>query len=165
LKAVYPGSFDPITNGHLDIIERASRIFGEVVVAVAPNSSKKAAFSVEERIEMIRESCVDFPNVKVDSLQGLLVDYVESQSASVIIRGLRAISDFEYEFEMALMNRRQKPTIETVFLMTGADYIYLSSSIVKEVAALGGSVEGLVPDVVRRKLIEKIARNQQENIR
>jgi pantetheine-phosphate adenylyltransferase len=163
LKAVYPGSFDPITNGHLDIIERASRVFGEVVVAVAPNSDKKRPlFTVQERVELIRESCRDFPNVKVDSFTGLTVDYVENQGASVIVRSLRATSDFEYEFQMALMNRRQKPSIETVFMMTGADFIYLSSSIVKEVAALGGSVEGLVPEPVREKLIEKLGRSQQE---
>lgn len=162
MKAVYPGSFDPITNGHLDIIERASRVFGEVIVAVAINYSKKPLFTVEERIEMIRESCVEFPNVVVDSFEGLTVDCAEKQGASVIVRSLRAVSDFEYEFQMALMNRRQKPSIETVFMMTGADYIYLSSSIIKEMAALGGSVEGLVPEPVREKLIVKQTRNRQE---
>jgi len=157
MKAIYPGSFDPVTNGHLDIIERAANLFDELVVAVAPNIDKKALFTVEERLEMLREVCKEIPNVTVDSFTGLLVRYAAEQNASVIIKGLRALSDFEFEFEMALMNRRLDSGIETVFMMTNAEYSYLSSSIVKEVASFGGSVSGLVPKVVEERLISKFS--------
>jgi len=158
--AVCPGSFDPVTSGHLDVIERAARVFGEVIVAVTPNPDKEAFFSVEERVDMLREVTSHLPNVRVDAFQGLLVDYVRSQGARVIVKGLRALSDFEFEFQMALMNRNLADEIETVFMMTGAEYSYLSSSIVKEIAALGGSIKGLVPDSVARRLGEKLRKLQ-----
>jgi pantetheine-phosphate adenylyltransferase len=153
--AIVPGSFDPVTNGHLDIIERASHLFDTVTVAVAINSAKAPLFTLDERVEMIREATADLPNVSIDSFQGLLVEYAANRGACAIVRGLRAVSDFEYELQMALMNRRLCPGVETVFMMTGADYSYLSSSIVKEIARLGGSVEGLVTDRVRQRLQEK----------
>jgi pantetheine-phosphate adenylyltransferase len=154
MKAVCPGSFDPVTSGHIDVIERAARVFGEVIVAVAPNLSKKSLFTVEERVEMLRDATSHIANVRVDSFHGLLVDYVHSVGATVLVKGLRAVSDFEFELQMALMNRNLAPEIETVFLMTGAEYSYLSSSVVREIAALGGSVEGLVPETVERRLRE-----------
>jgi len=156
MLAICPGSFDPVTNGHLDIIERAAKVFGKVIIAVAPNPFKAALFTVEERIEMLREVCSKWPNVEVDSFTGLLVKYAKSRGADVIVKGLRAVSDFEFEFQMALMNRQQEPSIETIFMMTGAEYSYLSSSIVKEVASLGGSVEGLIPEAVLSRLVERI---------
>jgi len=156
MLAIYPGSFDPVTNGHLDLVERASRVFGRVIVAVAPNPLKATLFTIEERLAMLREVCSEWPNVEVDSMPGLLVEYARSRGAHVIVKGLRAVSDFEFELQMALMNRRQAPTIETVFMMTGAEYSYLSSSIVKEVASLGGSVEGLVPQAVLDRLTQKL---------
>lgn len=161
MKAVCPGSFDPVTSGHIDVIERAARVFGEVVVAVAPNSTKRPLFSTEERIEMLVEATGHVPNVTVDSFTGLLVGYARSQGAGVIVKGLRAVSDFEFELQMALMNRNQAPDVETVFMMTGADYSYLSSSIVKEIAFLGGSVKGLVPEIVEKCLGEKIRKLQE----
>ena len=153
--AVYPGSFDPITYGHLDIIERGLEIFDEIIIAVARNSGKKGLFSPEERIRHIREALGDNPRVKVDTFEGLLVDYVVSTGAKVILRGLRAVSDFEYEFQIAQMNHNLKSEVETVFMMTSVPYGYLSSSIVKEVASLKGPVESLVPPVVRKALVEK----------
>lgn len=150
--AIVPGSFDPVTNGHLDIIERAAALFGSVTVAVVINSSKQPMFSVDERMEMLKEVCGHLKNVTVGSFDGLLVEYAHKRSATVIVKGLRAVSDFEYELQMALMNRHQCPTVETVFMMTASEYSYLSSSIVKEIARLGGSVEGLVPDSVRQRL-------------
>jgi len=156
MRAVYPGSFDPVTNGHVDIIERAAALFDEVVVAVAPNVDKESLFDVEERVEMLRDACGHLRNVKIEWFRGLLVSYLQSKRARVIIRGLRAVSDFEFEFEMTLMNRRLDPSIETVFLMTTADYSYLRSSIVKEVIALGGSVSGLVPPLVEERLRLKL---------
>ena len=155
-KAIVPGSFDPVTNGHLDIIERAAKLFEKVTVAVAVNSGKTPLFTMEERIQMVREEVRHLPNVEVDSFTGLLVDYAESRGASVIVKGLRAVMDFEYELQMALMNRRQRPEVETVFMMTGTEYSYLSSSIVKEIARLGGSVEGLVPENVGKRLRAKV---------
>ena len=155
-KAIVPGSFDPVTNGHLDIIERSAALFERVTVAIAINSAKTPLFTVEERIEMIREETRSFPNVEVDSFTGLLVDYAVSRQASVIVKGLRAVMDFEYELQMALMNRRQRPEVETVFMMTGTEYSYLSSSIVKEIARLGGSIEGLVPENVGQRLRRKV---------
>jgi pantetheine-phosphate adenylyltransferase len=155
--AVYPGSFDPITYGHLDIIERGLEVFDEIIIAVARNSGKKGLFSPEERIRHIREALGDNPRVKVDTFEGLLVDYVVSTGAKVILRGLRAVSDFEYEFQIAQMNHNLKSEVETVFMMTSVPYGYLSSSIVKEVASLKGPVESLVPPVVRKALAEKFS--------
>lgn len=155
--AVYPGSFDPITYGHLDIIERGLEIFDEIIIAVARNSGKKGLFSTEERIRHIREVLGDNPRVKVDTFEGLLVDYVVATGAKVILRGLRAVSDFEYEFQIAQMNHNLKSEVETVFMMTSVPYGYLSSSIVKEVASLKGPVESLVPPVVRKALVEKFS--------
>ena len=153
--AVYPGSFDPITNGHMDIIERGLGIFDKIIVTVGRNPNKKTLFTVEERIAMIEEAVGTDPRVEVDSFTGLLVDYVEKSEAHCILRGLRAMSDFEYEFQLALINRRLKRQIETVFLMTGASWFYCNSGIVKEAAGLGGSVTGMVPDVVLKRLKEK----------
>ena len=155
-RAIYPGSFDPATNGHLDIIERASKLFDEVIVAVATNIGKNPLFTMEERMKMISEACSHLPNVTIDGFDGLLVRYAESKNADAIVKGLRALSDFEFEFEMALMNRRLDEAIETVFMMTNAEYSYLSSSIVKEVAGFGGSVEGLVPTIVQEYLQRKL---------
>jgi pantetheine-phosphate adenylyltransferase len=154
-SAIYPGSFDPVTNGHLDIIERAAKIFDEVVVAVTVNIGKSPMFTIEERLSMLKEAAKHLPNVRVDSFDGLLVRYAEAQGASVIVKGLRALSDFEFEFEMALMNRRLDTEIETVFMMTNVEYSYLSSSIIKEVSNFGGPIDGLVPEVVLDYLKQK----------
>jgi pantetheine-phosphate adenylyltransferase len=156
--AVYPGSFDPITFGHLDIINRGLRIFDEVIIAVAANSAKNALFTIDERLELIREVLDDNGRAKVDTFDGLLVDYVLSQQATVIIRGLRAVSDFEYEFQIAQMNRSISQEVETLFMMTSVPYSYLSSSIVKEVSSLNGPVDGLVPDLVKKALDVKYNR-------
>jgi pantetheine-phosphate adenylyltransferase len=153
--AVFPGSFDPITNGHLDIVDRGLAVFDRVRMAILVNAEKKPLFSVEERVAIIREVYRGNPRVEVDTFSGLLVDYAQRVGASVIIRGLRAISDFEYEFQMALMNRRLNPRIETVFMMPAESYSYLSSRLVKEVFQLGGRVSDLVPPVVERRLREK----------
>jgi len=155
--AVYPGSFDPITFGHLDIIDRGLRIFDEVIIAVAANSSKNALFSVEERIDLINRVLTGNDRAKVDTFDGLLVDYVLAQKATVIIRGLRAVSDFEYEFQIAQMNRSISLEVETLFMMTSVPYSYLSSSIVKEVSSLNGPVDGLVPPVVKKALADKFS--------
>ncbi len=160
--AIYPGSFDPITNGHVDIIKRGSRIFDDIIVLVAFNPSKTSLFSVEERCQFIREIFDDVPGVRVDSHSGLLIDYLKSSGASTILRGMRALSDFEYEFQMALMNRRQTKNVETVFLMSGYRWFYTSSNLIKEVASLGGSVRGLVPDNVYQKLMEKFNINNKK---
>lgn len=159
IRALVPGSFDPVTNGHLDIISRAASLFDEALVVVARNSSKTPLFTLEERLEMLVEVCASYPNVTVDTFEGLLVQYALDKGASVIVKGLRAVSDFEYELQMALMNRRLSDTVETMFLMTGAEYSYLSSSIVKEIARLGGAVEGLVPHSVETRLRQKIAQS------
>ncbi|MCX5845732.1 MAG: pantetheine-phosphate adenylyltransferase [Deltaproteobacteria bacterium] len=157
--AVYPGSFDPITNGHVDLIKRGSRIFDEIVVLIAYNPNKPTyLFSVEERMEMISEVIMSYERVRVDSYAGLLVDYVKQSGANIILRGLRAISDFEYEFQLALINRRLNNDVETVFLMTSYEWFFTSSQIIKEAASLGGSVQGLVPDIVCKKLKEKYAK-------
>lgn len=156
--AVYPGSFDPITFGHLDIINRGLRVFDQVIIAVARNSSKNALFSTEERLAIIREVLGDNTRAKVDTFDGLLVEYVRSQGASVIIRGLRAVSDFEYEFQIAQMNRNITQDVETLFMMTSVPYSYLSSSIVKEVSSLHGPIDGLVPPAVKRALEAKFGR-------
>ncbi|MFN3395518.1 MAG: pantetheine-phosphate adenylyltransferase [Thermodesulfovibrionales bacterium] len=153
--AIYPGTFDPITNGHLDLVKRGVRIFDEVIIAVAPNPKKQPLFTLDERLRLIRESITDIENVKVEAFNGLLVDYVESKKAVAIIRGLRAVSDFEYELQIALMNRRLNSMIETVFMMPSEEYSFLTSSLVKEVSSFGGSVKGLVPEVVERALQEK----------
>ena len=153
--AIYPGSFDPITYGHIDIIERALEIFDSVIVAIANNAEKKAFFSIEERLEMVKSIFKDTPNVIVDSFKGLLVDYVAKTNAIVILRGLRATSDFEFEFHMASMNRSLNTHLDTLFMMTSKDYFFVSSRTIKEVASLGGAVEGLVPDLVVRRLKEK----------
>jgi pantetheine-phosphate adenylyltransferase len=156
--AVFPGSFDPVTNGHLDIIARGLSVFDEVIIAILVNPEKKPLFTTRERVEIIRGLYRGNPRLRVDTFSGLLVDYAEKVGASVIVRGLRAISDFEYEFQMALMNRRLDPRIETVFMMPAESYSYLSSRLVKEVFELGGSVEGLVPKIVEKRLAQKHAR-------
>lgn len=153
--AVYPGSFDPITNGHLDLLQRALKIFDKIIVAVAKNPVKKTLFTAEERMEMIRLSLEGHPQVTIDTFDGLLVDYARRQNARAILRGLRAVTDFEYEFQLAMMNRRLEPEIETVFLMTGLRWVFLSSSILKEAAVHGGNIEGMVPVVVYHRLREK----------
>lgn len=146
ITAVYPGSFDPCTNGHLDIIKRSAKLFDKVVVAVLVNSSKNPTFTVEERMELLSEAVSDFPNVEICSFSGLLVNFMKKINANIVIRGLRAVSDFEYEFQMALTNKALYPEAETFFLHTSQEYMFLSSSIVKEIAAYGGSLDGLVPD-------------------
>jgi pantetheine-phosphate adenylyltransferase len=156
--AVYPGSFDPITNGHVDLIQRALRIFDRIIVAVATNAFKKSLFTIEERMEMVRLSLADYPAVSIDTFDGLLVNYAKHQNARAILRGLRAVTDFEYEFQLAMMNRRLEPAIETVFLMTGLRWVFLSSSILKEAAVHGGDIEGMVPENVFHKLQEKFSR-------
>lgn len=153
--AVYPGSFDPLTNGHVDIIHRGARLFDQIVVAVLVNRDKSPLFSSDERVSIAREAFSDLENVEVDTFEGLLVDYVQQRGASAIVRGLRAISDFEFEMQMALMNRRLNAEIETVFMMPAESYTYVSSHLVKEIVALGGSVSGLVPAFVERRLREK----------
>lgn len=161
MHALVPGSFDPVTNGHLDIIERAASLFDAVTVAVAINLAKQPLFSIDERIAMLEEACAHIPNITIGSFDGLLVNYARERGARVIVKGLRAVSDFEYELQMALTNRRLSPDIETIFMMTGAEYSYLSSSIVKEIARLGGSVEGLVPNSVRQRLQQKLGPHER----
>jgi pantetheine-phosphate adenylyltransferase len=153
--AIYPGSFDPLTNGHVDIIRRGSRLFDRIVVAILLNIEKAPLFTVPERVEIAREVFGEYPNVEVDTFDGLLVDYARRKRASVIVRGLRAISDFEYEMQMALMNRHLNPDVETVFMMPAEPYTYVSSRLVKEVVALGGSVSTLVPTLVESRLRDK----------
>ena len=150
--AIYPGSFDPITNGHLDLIARGSRLVDRLVVAILGNRSKQPLFSVEERTEMLEEVLKPYPNVEVDSFQGLLVNYAAERGANMILRGIRAISDYEYELQMALMNRRLRPEIETAFLMAGEAYSFISSHLVKEVISLGGNISGLVPAAIEARL-------------
>jgi pantetheine-phosphate adenylyltransferase len=153
--AVYPGSFDPITNGHMDLLQRALKIFDHIIVAVAWNPTKQCLFTIEERMEMIRESLKDVPQVSIDTFTGLLVNYARNKKARAILRGLRAVTDFEYEFQLAMMNRRLEPEIETVFLMTGLRWVFLSSSILKEAAIHGGNIEGMVPEIVYQNLKKK----------
>ena len=156
--AIYPGTFDPVTNGHLDIIERSSELFSSVIVTVARNYSKKPMFTTSERVAMITTSVKHLTNITVDSFEGLLVAYAKKKKATVIVRGLRAVSDFEYEFQMALTNRKLESKITTVFLMPHEKYTYLSSSLVREIASLGGDVSGFVPELVRERLKKKIKR-------
>jgi len=155
--AIYPGSFDPVTNGHLDLIERASKLFWRLVVTVARNAEKAPMFTLQERVEMLREVTQPFPNVEVDTFDGLLVDYARRLGARVLVRGIRAISDYEYELQMALMNRRLEPQLETVFMLPAVEYSYLSSHLVRELAVLGGSLSGLVPPAVEQRLRIKVA--------
>lgn len=155
LVAIYPGSFDPLTNGHVDIIQRGSRLFDRIVIAVLMNLEKAPLFTVPERVEIARDAFRGWSNVEVDTFDGLLVDYARKRKAGVIVRGLRAVSDFEFEMQMALMNRRLNPEVETVFMMPAEPYTYVSSRIVKEVVALGGSVNGLVPESVEERLRQK----------
>ena len=152
---IYPGSFDPITNGHLSILRRALTIFDPVTIAVASNPMKKTLFTLEERIEMIRESTKNDDKVFIESFSGLLVDYVAGKNTNIILRGIRALSDFEYEFQLSLMNRKLNRNIQTIFMMTDYRWFYISSSIIKEAASLGGSINGLVPEIVCKKLKEK----------
>jgi pantetheine-phosphate adenylyltransferase len=154
--AIYPGSFDPPTNGHLDLIERGAKIFDDLVVAILRNSEKSPMFSVAERLEMLRELTAHLKNVRIDTFDGLMVEYAKSMEATCILRGIRAISDYEYELQMALMNRKLEPTLETVFMMPADKYSYVSSRLVREVAQAGGPVKGLVPEVVEDKLREKL---------
>ena len=156
--AVYPGSFDPVTNGHIDVIERALKIFDKVIVAVGDNPEKKPLFSSKERIEMLEESTKHLNNIEIDSFSGLLLDYAKSKNSKIIIRGLRAVSDFEFEFQRALLNRVVDSDTETVFIMTKEDYVYLNSSIIKEIAMFNGKVSGLVPKIVEKKLKEKFSK-------
>lgn len=155
--AIYPGSFDPLTNGHLSIIQRALTMFDRVIVAVAVNPKKVPLFSEEERKELIRQACPD-PRMEVDAFQGLLVEYAKARGVNVLLRGLRAVSDFEYEFQLANMNRKLAPGIDTVFMMTGEDYFYVSSQLVREVASFGGDVQALVPPNVWQALRAKYAK-------
>ncbi|MEK7879207.1 MAG: pantetheine-phosphate adenylyltransferase [candidate division NC10 bacterium] len=157
-RAVYPGMFDPITNGHLDLIQRSLRIFDELIVAVVANPSKAPLFTMKERLELIDEATAGLSNLRITSFDGLLIDLVERERADVIVRGVRAVSDFEYEFQMALMNRKLRNTIETVFMMPHERYTYISSRLIKEVASLGASVTGMVPPVVDKRLMEKFSR-------
>ncbi|MDQ6708757.1 MAG: pantetheine-phosphate adenylyltransferase [Acidobacteriota bacterium] len=156
VTAIYPGSFDPITSGHLDLIERGARLFDCLIVSILRNEVKEPLFSVEERMEMLREVVHEYPNVQVDCFNGLLVQYAAAKAATVLLRGIRAISDYEYELQMALMNRRLRPDIETVFLLAGEAHSFISSRLVKEVISLGGNISGLVPPSVETRLRERL---------
>ena len=158
ITAVYPGTFDPVTNGHLDIIHRGSRLFSRVVVAILQNPAKDPLFSLDERTKMVAQATSDLSNVRVDAFEGLLVDYARRQGARVIVRGLRAVSDFEFEMQMAMMNRRMNEEVETVFMMPSESYSYVSSRLVREVVMLGGSVEGIVPQAVAKALAVKFGK-------
>jgi pantetheine-phosphate adenylyltransferase len=155
--AVYPGTFDPLTNGHVDIITRGATLFDRIIVAILVNAEKSPLFTMEERVDIARAVFKDQPKVEVDTFDGLLVDYMERRHADVIVRGLRAVSDFEFEFQMALMNRRLNAQIQTVFMMPAEQYTYISSRLIKEVFALGGRVHGLVPDMVEARLRQKVS--------
>ena len=153
--AIYPGSFDPVTNGHIDIVERGLKLFDKIIVSILHNPKKEYLFPLEERLEMLRDCLKKFKGVEIDSFDGLLVDYAASRKAHAILRGLRAMSDFEYEFQMALMNRRLNREVQTVFLMTGLRWIFTSSSIIKEAIQFGGNIDGMVPKLVQKKLKQK----------
>ncbi|HLZ49401.1 MAG TPA: pantetheine-phosphate adenylyltransferase [Candidatus Acidoferrum sp.] len=155
--AIYPGSFDPVTNGHLDLIERGEKMFDLLIVAVLRNAEKQPLFSVQERVEMLREVSKQWTAVEVDVFDGLLVDYARKRGAGVILRGIRAVSDYEYELQMALMNRKLEPRLETVFMLPGLSYSYLSSKLVREIAQLGASLNGLVPPIVEERLKAKVS--------
>jgi pantetheine-phosphate adenylyltransferase len=155
--AIYPGSFDPVTNGHLDLIERGEKMFDLLIVAVLRNADKQPLFSVQERVEMLREVTKQWPAVEVDVFDGLLVDYARKRGAGVILRGIRAVSDYEYELQMGLMNRKLEPRLETVFMLPGLSYSYLSSKLVREIARLGASLNGLVPPIVEERLKAKVS--------
>lgn len=155
--AIYPGSFDPVTNGHLDLIERGEKMFDLLIVSVLRNAEKQPLFSVEERVEMLREVTKQWPAVEVDVFDGLLVDYARKRGAGVVLRGIRAVSDYEYELQMALMNRKLEPRLETVFMLPGLSYSYLSSKLVREIAQLGASLNGLVPPIVEERLRAKVS--------
>jgi pantetheine-phosphate adenylyltransferase len=157
VRAVYPGSFDPVTNGHLDIIDRASKVFNHLIVAVLENPRKNALFSMEERVKMLKRIIKPYNNVEIDFYQGLLVDYAQKNNVAIIIKGLRAISDFEFEFQMALINRKLNSNVETMFMMTNNKYSFISSSLVKEVASYGGDISELVPPQVYEMIIDRIA--------
>jgi len=156
-RAIYPGSFDPITNGHVDVVERARKLFDEVIVAVAQNDEKQPLFPLPERLDLLQQTVGKMENVRIAQFHGLLVDFAAAQEASAVIRGLRAVSDFEFEFQMALMNRKLESSVETIFLMPKEEYTYLSSRLVKEIARLGGDVSKFVPDVVAKALRIKFA--------
>lgn len=160
--AIYPGSFDPITNGHLDLIQRGSKLFDRLIVSILRNETKSPLFSVQERMEMLREVVEDYPNVEVDCFHGLLVDYAERRGAQVLLRGIRAISDYEFELQTALMNRRLRPELETVFLLANEAYSFISSRLIKEVFGLGGNIQGLVPPSVEQRLQRRLANNKTE---
>jgi len=163
--AVYPGSFDPITNGHLSILTRGLQVFDRIIVAVARNPQKSSLFTEQERVEMIRDLLADKPNVEIDTFDGLLVDYAKQRKAKAILRGIRAMSDFEYEFQLALMNRRLNRDIQSVFLMTDYKWFYISSTIVKEAASFGGNISGLVPDLVCERLKKKYGSNPNGTVK
>jgi pantetheine-phosphate adenylyltransferase len=158
--AIYPGSFDPVTNGHIDIAQRGLRLFDKIIVAILSNPVKNFLFTVEERIEMLESSFEEYPNIEVEKFDGLLVDYAAKKDSTAILRGMRAVSDFEYEFQLALMNRKLNRDVQTVFLMTGLRWIFTSSSIIKEAAQFGGDIEGMVPPIVNEKLKKKFKRNR-----
>ena len=160
ILAVYPGSFDPITNGHLDLIERARRVFGRLIVAVLTNPDKLPLFTVTERVEMLQEATRGMPNVAVDTFGGLLVEYAKQKGAGIILRGIRAFTDYEYELQMAIMNRKLEPSLETVFLVPAESYTYVSSRLVREIFQNGGSVKGLVPPLVEDRLHQKVFQNK-----
>lgn len=158
----YPGTFDPITHGHVDLIERASRIFDEVIIVVMKNIKKKPLFTLEERLDMLKNTVEKIPNVSLDTHDGLLIDYVKKTGINVVLRGLRVVSDFDYEFQMALANKELCPDIETLFLMTNPKYSFISSSLVKEIAAMGGNLDPWVPDYVKKKLLEKLKKGGKD---
>jgi len=155
--AICPGSFDPATNGHIDIVQRSAKLFDKVIVAVLNNPNKQPLFSVEERVEILKKTCGSIHNVEIDSFSGLLIEYATSKNANAIVKGLRAVSDFEYELQMALMNKKLNPEVETVFMMTSSKYSYLSSSLVKEVARLGGCIKGLVPEIIESEIYKRFS--------
>jgi pantetheine-phosphate adenylyltransferase len=159
--AIYPGSFDPFTNGHINIIERGIKVFDRIIVAVAHNASKKTTFTLEERVEIIREIFRDRPEIKVDYFEGLLVEYAKKVGTNIVLRGMRTVSDFEYELQMALSNKTLYPELETVFMVTESVYSHISSSLIKEIITLGGSVKEMVPEIVEKKLREKLLKKQE----